>query len=177
LCIEIEFPILSPHQSLYDRPLQYQEMFNPIPLNLPPYPFKISQREGIYFIFDEIRKKHLVLTPEEWVRQHFIRHLIGEKKFPASLLKIEGGLNLNQTKKRSDILVYNNLGEKIMVIECKAPSINITQATFDQAARYNSIYKAKWLAVSNGLQHYYAQIDHEKGSFLFVKELPHYQDL
>lgn len=152
-------------------------MFNPSPLNLPAYPFKISQRDGVYFIFDEIRKKHLVLTPEEWVRQHFIRFLISDKNFPPGLLKIEGGLNLNQTRKRSDILVYNNLGEKIMVIECKAPSVNITQATFDQAARYNSIYKAKWLSVSNGLQHYYAQIDHEKGSFLFVKELPGYQDL
>jgi hypothetical protein len=152
-------------------------MFNPIPLNLPPYPFKLSQRDDLYFIFDEIRKKNLVLTPEEWVRQHFIKYLISEKKFPSSLLKLEGGLNLNQTKKRSDILVYNNLGEKKMVIECKAPSVAITQATFDQAARYNSVYKAPWLAVTNGLQHYYARIDHEQSKFLFIEELPMYVDL
>jgi len=152
-------------------------MFNPTPLNLPNYPFKITQKEGLYFIFDEIRKKHLVLTPEEWVRQHFIRYLIALKNFPSSLLKIEGGLSLNQTKKRSDILVYNNLGEKIMVIECKAPSVPITQATFDQAARYNSIYKAPWLAVTNGLNHYYAKIDHTNGKFYFVQELPEYKDL
>jgi hypothetical protein len=103
--------------------------------------------------------------------------LVNEKKFPTSLLKIEGGLSLNQTKKRSDILVYNNLGEKIMVIECKAPSVAITQKTFDQAARYNSVYRARWLAVTNGLQHYYAKIDHENGKFLFVEELPYYKEL
>ena len=153
------------------------QMFNPTPLNLPAYPFKITQRDGIYLIFDEIRKKHLVLTPEEWVRQHFNRNLITSKKFPSSLLQIEGGLSLNQTKKRSDILVYDNLGEKIMVIECKAPSVAITQSTFDQAARYNSVYKARWLTVTNGLQHYYAKIDHANGQFMFVEELPDYTAL
>lgn len=151
--------------------------FNPTPLNLPPHPFKITQKEDTYFIFDEIRKKHLVLTPEEWVRQHFIRFLVKEKGFPTALLQIEGGLSLNQTRKRSDILVYNTAGDKLMVIECKAPSVAITQATFDQAARYNSVYKAPWLVVTNGLQHYHAQIDHSNGRFLFVPELPHYQAL
>jgi len=149
-------------------------MFIPTPLNLPPYPFKITKRDELYFIFDEIRKKHLVLTPEEWVRQHFIRHLLTAKHFPPTLLQIEGGLSLNQTRKRSDILVYNHAGEKIMVIECKAPSVPITQATFDQAARYNSVYKAPWLAVTNGLNHYFAKIDHANGKFLFVEELPNY---
>lgn len=149
-------------------------MFTPTPLNLPHYPFKITQRDGTYYIFDEIRKKHLVLTPEEWVRQHFICFLTKQKKFPATLLQIEGGLSLNQTKKRSDILVFNKLGEKIMVIECKAPSVNITQATFDQAARYNSVYKAPWLTVTNGLQHFYAKIDHQLAQFAFIEELPEY---
>ena len=152
-------------------------MFNPIPLNLPHHPFKITQKDGLYYIFDEIRKKHLVLTPEEWVRQHFIRYLLKEKNFPSALLQIEGGLSLNQTRKRSDILVYNIAGEKIMVIECKAPSVRITQATFDQAARYNSVYKARWLVVTNGLNHYYAKIDHADGNFLFVEELPSYKEL
>lgn len=152
-------------------------MFNPTTLNLPNHPFKITQRDDVIFIFDEIRKKHLVLTPEEWVRQHFIQYLIHEKKFPSTLLKIEGGLSLNQTKKRSDILVYNSLGEKIMVIECKAPSVALTQATFDQAARYNSVYKARWLVVTNGLNHYYAKIDHTNEKFSYVAELPNYKDL
>lgn len=152
-------------------------MFNPTPLNLPNHHFKITQKDKVYFIFDEIRKKHLVLTPEEWVRQHFIRYLITAKNFPSTLLQIEGGLSLNQTKKRSDILVYNSLGEKIMVIECKAPSVAITQATFDQAARYNSVYKTPWLVVTNGLNHFYTKIDHKNDAFSFVKELPNYKDL
>jgi hypothetical protein len=116
----------------------------------------------------------LVLTPEEWVRQHFIKFLITDKQFPAALMQIEGGLSLNQTKKRSDILIYNQLGEKLMVVECKAPSVNITQATFDQAARYNSVYKARWLVITNGLNHYYAQIDHDKQGFTFVEDMPIY---
>lgn len=149
-------------------------IFIPIPLNLPTYPFKIIEKEQVCYIFDEIRKKHLVLTPEEWVRQHFIKFLVNEKQFPASLMQIEGGLNLNQTKKRSDVLIYNAAGEKLMVIECKAPSVKISQATFDQAARYNSVYKANWLAITNGLNHYYAQIDHETKKFTFVNELPNY---
>ncbi|WAC39327.1 type I restriction enzyme HsdR N-terminal domain-containing protein [Pedobacter sp. SL55] len=152
-------------------------MFNPTPLNLPFYPFKITQRDGLYYIFDEARKKHLVLTPEEWVRQHFIKYLISEKQFPPTLMQIEGGLSLNQTKKRSDILVYTQSGEKLMVIECKAPSVNITQATFDQAARYNAVYKAKWLAITNGLNHYYAEIDHHNKAFKLVEELPTYSQL
>lgn len=152
-------------------------MFDPTPLNLPNYPFKITKKDNIYFIFDEIRKKHLVLTPEEWVRQHFIKHLIQDKNFPATLLQVEGGLSLNQTRKRSDILVYNNLGEKIMLIECKAPNIKLNQATFDQAARYNSVYKAPWLVTTNGLNHYYAKIDHTNKKFLFVAELPNFKDL
>lgn len=152
-------------------------MFNPIPLNLPLYPFKLSQKDNVYYIFDEIRKKNLVLTPEEWVRQHFIKFLVNEKKFPASLLKLEGGLNLNQTKKRSDILVYNQHGEKIMVVECKAPNVRISQATFDQAARYNTVYKAPWLVVTNGIQHYHARIDYQNSQFFFVEELPEYGKL
>ena len=147
-------------------------MFNPTPLNLPPYPFKITNKDGVIYIFDEARKKHLVLTPEEWVRQHFIKFLTTEKAFPTSLMQIEGGLSLNQTKKRSDILIYNTEGEKLMVVECKAPEIKITQATFDQAARYNSVYKAKWLAITNGLNHYFAQIDHDSKKFTFIEELP-----
>lgn len=155
-------------------PIFTEMSFTPTPLNLPPYPFKISRADTRHLIFDEIRKKHLVLTPEEWVRQHFIQYLILEKKFPKSLIQIEGGLNLNQLQKRTDIVIFNTSGERIMVIECKAPAVKITQAVFDQAARYNSVHKAKWLIVTNGLQHCYAQIDHDLASFKFVKELPEY---
>ena len=152
-------------------------MFNPTPLNLPPHPFKITERDGVVFIFDELRKKHLVLTPEEWVRQHFIQHLILDKKFSKTLIQIEGGLILNQLQKRSDILVYNTAGEKLMLIECKAPKVKITQSVFDQASRYNSIHQAKWIVLTNGLQHVYAKMNLEKGSFLFTEEMPDYLDL
>jgi len=151
--------------------------FVPTPLNLPPYPFRITLKADQHFIFDELRKKHLVLTPEEWVRQHFIHYLILEKKFPRSLIQIEAGLNLNDRQKRTDIVIFNTSGERIMVIECKAPGIKISQGVFDQAARYNSVHKAKWLVVTNGLKHCYAQIDHVASSFLFYEELPLYGNL
>jgi hypothetical protein len=151
--------------------------FTPTPLNLPPYPFKITLKDTLHFIFDEVRKKHLVLTPEEWVRQHFIQYLILERGFPKSLIQIEAGLSLNRLQKRTDIVIFNNKGERIMVVECKAPSVKISQDTFDQAARYNSVHKTKWLVVTNGLTHCYAQIDHLLESFKFVKELPEYAAL
>ena len=158
-------------------PIFVEMSFTPTPLNLPHYPFKITLKDSRHFIFDEIRKKHLVLTPEEWVRQHFIQYLISEKKFPRSLIQIEAGLNLNQLQKRTDIVVFSQLGERIMVIECKAPKVKITQKVFDQASRYNSIHKTNWLVVTNGLQHCYAKIDHFNESFAFVQELPLYTDL
>ncbi len=151
--------------------------FTPQVLNLPEYPFKLTKKEEQYYIFDEIRKKHLVLTPEEWVRQHFIQYLVIEKGFPKSLIQIEGGLQLNTLQKRTDVVVYNQSGERIMIIECKAPIIKITQAVFDQAARYNSVHQVKWLVVTNGLQHYYATIDHHQEKFSFVESLPTYQEL
>ncbi|HKG06870.1 MAG TPA: type I restriction enzyme HsdR N-terminal domain-containing protein [Pedobacter sp.] len=151
--------------------------FTPTPLNLPSYPFKITLKDARHFIFDEVRKKHLVLTPEEWVRQHFIQYLVLEKKFPKSLIQIEGGLVLNKLQKRTDIVIFNSSGERAMIIECKAPAVKITQATFDQAARYNSVHKVKWLAVTNGLMHCYAQIDHQASAFQFIPELPEYRML
>ena len=151
--------------------------FLPLPLNLPPHPFKLLEKDGKTFIFDGLRKKHLVLTPEEWVRQHFIQFLINEKHFPKALLQIEGGLILHQLQKRTDIVVFNRAGEKIMVVECKAPSVKIDQAVFDQAARYNSVHQTKWIVVTNGLTHFFAEINHLEKSFNFKEELPVYDDL
>lgn len=145
------------------------------PLNLPPYPFKITDEQGQLFLFDEIRKKEVVLTPEEWVRQHFVQYLIREKRYPRSLIKLEGGLQLNGRAKRSDIVVFNNQGEKILMVECKAPSVKITQKVFDQIARYNFTHQIKLLAVTNGLQHYYCKIDFEKQRFDFIEALENYQ--
>ncbi len=149
--------------------------FEPIPLNLPSYPFRIRQELGKNLIFDEIRKKFLVLTAEEWVRQHLVQYLIRVKKYPRSLIKIEGGLKLNTLQKRSDILLYNHVGEKIMLVECKSPSVKIDQDTFDQIARYNTAYRVQWLLVSNGLEHYCCEIDFANSNYRFVEEAPEYQ--
>ena len=148
--------------------------FKPIPLNLNPYSFKIKNEQHTTFIFDEIRKKFLVLTPEEWVRQHFVQHLIQEKNYPKTCISLESGLKLNSLQKRTDIVVFNQSGERILMVECKAPSIKISQGTFDQIARYNIIHKVPLLAVSNGLQHYYCEIDFEKKDYRFISELPAY---
>ena|SRR5690606_17676834 len=150
-------------------------MFEPIPLNLPAYPSKITQKLGKFFIFDELRRKHLVLTPEEWVRQHWIHYLHTHKNYPKSLMKIEGGLKFNELQRRSDLLVYNNKGEKILLAEFKAPTVKITENTFRQIANYNSIHKIPLLLVSNGIKHYYCKIDFALGTFDFLAELPVYQ--
>ncbi|MEJ7693717.1 type I restriction enzyme HsdR N-terminal domain-containing protein [Daejeonella sp.] len=149
-------------------------MFEPTSLNLPRYPFRLKQDGDTTHIFDEIRKKFLVLTPEEWVRQHFIQFLIKEKKYPRSLIKLEGGLKLNSIQKRSDILLFDTAGEKIVLVECKAPSVKISQAAFDQVARYNFVHRVKFIVVSNGLQHFCAEIDFEEESYKFLEELPEY---
>ena len=146
------------------------------PLHLPPYPFKITDENGQLTLFDEIRKKTIIITPEEWVRQHFVQYLIRQKHYPKTLIKLEGGHRLNGMAKRSDIVVYDPSGEKILLVECKAPSVKIDQKVFDQVARYNIIHKTPLLAVTNGLQHYYCAIDFEKQQYKFIEELPAYRD-
>jgi hypothetical protein len=147
------------------------------PLNLPPYPFQITEREGQFFVFDEIRKKTLLITPEEWVRQHFVQYLVAQKKYPKSLIQLEGGLKLNGMSKRTDILVYNSSAEKLLLVECKAPTVKITQAVFDQIARYNMVHQVPLLVVTNGLEHFYCRIDFEQQKYLFLKELPDYESI
>jgi len=155
---------------------KFTQMFKPVPLNLPSFALKIKEENGISYIFDQIRKKYLVLTPEEWVRQHLINFLINVKNYPGSLMKLEGGLKLNNLQKRSDILLFNKHGEKILLVECKAPTVKINQDTFDQIARYNFVHKVEWLLVSNGIQHFCCRIDYEKKTYSFVEELPDYTD-
>jgi hypothetical protein len=147
------------------------------PLQLPPYPFKITDDNGKLTLFDDIRKKHILLTPEEWVRQHFVQYLINQKGYPKSLIKLEGGLKLHGKARRTDIVVFNNEGERILLIECKAPSVNIDQKVFDQVARYNMVHKVGLLAVSNGLKHYYCRINFESRDYKFIEELPSYGEI
>lgn len=146
------------------------------PLNLPPYPFKISDKDGVLSLFDEFRKKHIIITPEEWVRQHFVQYLVNQKKYPKILIKLEGGLRLNGMAKRSDIVVFNTAGQKILMVECKAPSVGIDQKVFDQVARYNMAHKIELLVVTNGLQHYFCRINFEDKSYKFIEELPEYSE-
>lgn len=148
-----------------------------LPLNLPAYPFKITELDGQLSMFDIIRKRNVIITPEEWVRQHFVQYLINDKKYPKTLIKLEGGHKLHGKAKRSDIVVFNSVGEKILLVECKAPSVTIDQKTFDQVARYNMVHKVNYLAVTNGIQHYYCKIDFSAGMYHFISELPDYHTL
>ena len=145
-----------------------------VKLNLPEYKFRIQKTEKGIRIFDSVRKKFITLTPEEWVRQNFIRYLIQEKKYSASLIAVESGLKYNRLKKRSDIIVFNKNGNIWMIIECKSPAVKITQDTFYQVSVYNTGkgQKAEYLTVTNGLKHFCCRIDYRNNTFAFVKDLP-----
>ncbi len=144
-------------------------------LNLTAYTFKLKSNEKHTLIFDNLRKKYFVLTPEEWVRQHFVQFLIDEKKYPVSLIALEKQLTINNLKKRTDIVIYNKLGDPDIIVECKAPHIKITQATFDQIARYNLKLKANYLIVTNGLEHFFCKMDFENETYIFLKDIPDYK--
>jgi len=146
-------------------------------LNLPPYSPRLKRNEQRTQIFDSIRKKYVVLTPEEWVRQHFISYLLTEKKYPAALMAVETGLKYNRLRKRSDVVIYNTGGKPFVIVECKAPEVKITQDTFDQVARYNFTLKVRYLIVTNGINHFCCEMDYEKGSYAFLKEIPGYKEI
>ncbi|MDO9137640.1 MAG: type I restriction enzyme HsdR N-terminal domain-containing protein [Lutibacter sp.] len=145
------------------------------PLNLPTYPFKIKSSENKYFIFDIVRKKYMVLTPEEWVRQHMIHYLITAKNYPISLIAVEKKVTVNKLTKRTDILVFNTKGTPHIIVECKAPSIKITQDAFDQIARYNLKLEANYLIVTNGLTHFYSFMDLKNECYVFLENIPEYE--
>lgn len=144
-------------------------------LNFPTFSFRFKSSENKTLVFDEIRKKFVVLTPEEWVRLHVVQFLLQEKNYPKSLINVEKQLKLNKTTKRYDIVVFNNDGSIFLIVECKAPSIPISQITFDQIARYNLALNASFLMVSNGLEHYYCQMDYENECYVFLKDIPNYK--
>jgi hypothetical protein len=143
-------------------------------LNLPKYSFRIKSKENKLYIFDRIRKKDLVLTEEEWVRQNFVSFLHKEKKYPLSLIALEKKCVVNNLAKRTDVVVYDTSGKPNIIVECKAPNIRIDQDTFDQIARYNMSLNASFLIVTNGLEHYYCQMDHSAKKYKFLKEIPDY---
>jgi hypothetical protein len=144
-------------------------------LNFPTFTFRFKNSENKVAIFDEIRKKFIILTPEEWVRQHVVQFLFQEKNYPKSYINVEKLIKINDLNKRYDIVVYQPNGELFLLIECKAPEVKIAQQTFDQIARYNLVLKAKYLMVTNGLNHYFCQMDFENEKYVFLKELPEFE--
>ena len=146
-------------------------------LNLPKYHFNIQEKNGKPFIFDDFRKRFVALTPEEWVRQNILKFLSSEKQYPPGLIAVEKGLKVNQMNKRTDIVIYNKQAQPIMIVECKAPEVKISQKTFEQIARYNMALKVDYLLVSNGIQHFCCKIDHQNKSFKFLKDIPDFNSL
>ena len=144
-------------------------------LNYPSYTFKLKTNENKTLIFDIVRKKYVTLTPEEWVRQHTIHYLFKEKNYPISLMAVEKQLKIRTLRKRIDIVSYTNDGIPFLIVECKAPSVQISQDTFDQIARYNLKLEAQILMVTNGISHYYCVMNHKKQAYEFLSELPNAQ--
>lgn len=143
-------------------------------LNFPMYEFRFKNNKNKLYIFDIIRKKFVVLTPEEWVRQNVVQFLLEEKKIPITLINIEKALKINGLTKRYDIVVFRTNGEIFLVVECKAPHIEITQSVFDQIAIYNLSLNAEFQMVTNGIQHYYCQMDYQNQCYVFLKDLPNF---
>lgn len=144
-------------------------------LNFPSYSFRFKNSENKVSIFDEIRKKFIILTPEEWIRQHVLQLLLHDKKYPKSYINVEKLIKVNDLSKRYDIIVYQPNGEIYLLIECKSSDVKIDQKTFDQIARYNLTLKAKYLMVTNGVNHYFCQMDFENEKYNFLKELPNFE--
>ncbi len=143
-------------------------------LNFPSYSFRFKNNQNKIAVFDELRKKFIILTPEEWVRQHCVKFLQNEKEYPASLINVEKQLKLAGLTKRYDIVVFEPDGKIKIIIECKAPSVKITQETFDQIARYNLSLNADLLMVTNGMEHFFCRMDYENENYVFLKDLPEY---
>ncbi len=146
-------------------------------LNLPARDFKLKKEKETVFIFDELRRKYVTLTPEEWVRQNFVAFLIKDKGFPPGLMGNEISLEQNGIKRRCDTLIADKYGVPFIIVEYKAPFITITQSVFDQIARYNMVMRAKYLIVSNGIQHFCCHIDYAANTYRFLQDIPDFGEL
>lgn len=143
-------------------------------LNLPSFEYRLKKAGGKVWIFDGIRKKFVVLTPEEWVRQHFVNYLISELKYPRALLKVEGGLAYNELARRSDIVIFDREGKPWMLVECKAPETRLSEETLRQASAYNTTLRARYLTVTNGKTHYCTMTDWENRTTRSLSQLPEF---
>jgi len=148
-----------------------------IRLNLPSYSTKIISKNGKEYVWDILRQKYLIITPEEWVRQHFVHMLINHYEYPSGLMANEVPLTLNHTKRRCDTVVYNRFGKPIIIIEYKRTTVALTQKVFDQISRYNIVMKVPYLIVSNGIRSIACSIDYRNNQITFLPDLPKYDDL
>ncbi len=146
-------------------------------LNLPEFDPKLTMRGNEQLIFDVVRRKHIVLTAEEWVRQHFLNYLIKHKAYPIGLIRVEQQVLVSGMPQRADIVVYSRNGQPIMVVECKAPGVELSNSTFAQAARYNISLGANYLVITNGMDHFCCKVNLESNSYLFLKDIPDFDDL
>jgi hypothetical protein len=141
-------------------------------LNLPSFDLTIKKIDQELKVFDSLRRKYVLLTPEEWVRQNFIRYMQEYLDYPAGLIAVEYGFKLNRQQKRGDIVVFNKKKEPVLVVECKASHVKINQQVFDQIARYNMTLQVPYLVVTNGLKHYCCFIDYQHGKYDFLRQIP-----
>jgi len=148
----------------------------PKKLAYPSYNFNIKSENNITYIFDEIRKKWLVLTPEEWVRQHIVFYLVDQKGYPASLIGIEKTVVINTRKKRFDIVCFNNRAEPILIIECKAPEIVLQRTTIEQVNRYNEVIGAAIMMITNGMETFLMKKNSSNNVISYLNDIPHYQE-
>jgi hypothetical protein len=148
-----------------------------LPLNFPEYQFRITENNGKLSIFDPVRKKYVALTPEEWVRQHVIQFLEKEKHVPLSIISVEAEIQLFNTKKRFDMVVNNRNGKPLLLVECKAPSIAVTQDVMDQAVRYNFVLQVGFLMLTNGLQHLFIHADVTEKTWKLISDLPVFSEM
>ncbi len=146
-------------------------------LNLPPYDIKVSEKDGKRLIFDELRRRYVALTPEEWVRQHFVHYLIGHLGYPAGLLANEVELKIGDKRLRCDSILFDKQAHPQMIIEYKAPNIQLTQRVFSQISAYNLLLHVDYLIISNGMQHICCRMDYTNNTYHFLKEIPNYEEV
>ena len=148
-------------------------------LNLPPFEPRLRKLDEVDHdeIWDSQRRRWVKLTPEEWVRQHFVHYMTVTLQYPAGRVGNEVAIKVANLERRCDTVVFGNNGEPVMIVEYKAPSVTLTQQVFDQIARYNAALQVDWLVVSNGRQHYCCHLDHQQHRWVFLQGLPGYQEL
>lgn len=148
-----------------------------VKLNLPDVELRLREKGSHTEVFDPLRRKFVILTEEEWVRQHLIQYLSVQKLVPATMMASERGLTVNKMPKRFDLLVFATDGKPLMIVECKAPHIPLNEEVFYQAARYNLTLQVKYLLISNGLEHHCLLVDYNTGETRFLEDIPTYNNL